>query len=68
MPKQLKIVVCEIWCVKTLRLNGRKKMITKGGRGVKKMILRKNIHPCKILMHIRCYVILYKFILTFDVR
>ena len=31
MPKQLKIVVCEIWCVKTLRLNGRKKMITKGG-------------------------------------
>ena len=31
MPKQLKIVVCEIWCVKTLRLNGRKKIITKGG-------------------------------------
>ena len=45
MPKQLKIVVCEIWCVKTLRLNGRKKMITKEGGGVKKCFRGKIYTP-----------------------
>ena len=59
-PKQLRIVVCEIWCGKPLRLNVRKKNDSKKGGIVKKMILQKNIDPCADTVVIRVDVTFYK--------